>query len=57
MSAANNTHMTIDQLRCDEDLSVDIEDIVEEYTNDWQYGKDLKEREKEVPWEFESLFD
>ena len=57
MSAANNTHMTIDQLRCDEDLSVDIEDIVEEYTNDWQYGKDLKEREKEFPWEFESLFD
>ena len=52
MSAANNTPMTIDELRCDYDNCV-----IEEYTNDWQFGKDLKEREKEFPWEFESLVD
>ena len=44
MSAGNNTPMNIDELRCD----------LEEYTNDWQFGKDLKEREKEFPWEFDS---
>ena len=42
--SGNNTPMTIDELRCDR----------EEYTNDWQFGKDLKEREKEFPWEFDS---
>lgn len=59
MAAANNTPMTIDELRCDEDLSVDSDDFVikEEYNNEWQYGKDLKEREKEFPWEFESSVD
>ena len=46
MSAANNTPMTIDELRCDEDFPVDIEDFVEEYTNDWQFGKDLKREKK-----------
>jgi len=53
MSAGNNTPTTIDELRCDHDECVDIE----EYTNDWQFGKDLKEREKEFPWEFESSVD
>jgi len=52
MSAANNTPMTIDELRCDYD-----DCVIEEYTNDWQFGKDLKEREKEFPWEFESSVD
>ena len=59
MAAANNTPMTIDELSCDEDLYVDSDDFVikEEYNNEWQYGKDLKEREKEFPWEFESPVD
>ena len=57
MYAANNTRMTIDDLRCDdEDSPVDREDFVikEEYNNEWKYGKNLKEREKEFPWEFAS---
>jgi hypothetical protein len=50
----NNTRMTIEEL-CTHDASVDRDKFVtkEEYTNDWQFGKDLKEREKEFPWEFE----
>jgi hypothetical protein len=56
MAATNNTPMTIDELRCDEELPVDRDDFVikEEYNNEWQYGKDLKEREKEFPWEFDT---
>lgn len=45
MSAANNTPITNHDDDC---LDRD------EYTNDWQFGKDLKEREKEFPWEFDS---
>ena len=51
---SNNARMTINELWTD-DLPVDRDEYVtEEYTNDWQFGKDLKEREKEFPWEFES---
>ena len=54
MSAGNNTPMNIDELRCDPPVDPDSPVDREEYTNDWQFGKDLKEREKEFPWEFES---
>ena len=58
MSGNNNTPMTIDDLRCDPNECVDRDEfVIEEYTNDWQFGKDLKEREKEFPWEFESPVD
>lgn len=55
----NNTRMTIEELCSNnnkDDACVDRDKFVtkEEYTNDWQFGKDLKEREKEFPWEFES---
>jgi hypothetical protein len=50
---SNNARMTIKELWTDEPVDRD-EYVTEEYTNDWQFGKDLKEREKEFPWEFES---
>jgi len=57
MSTGNNTHMTTNEVWTDDDDDcVDRDKFVikEEYTNDWQFGKDLKEREKEFPWEFDS---
>jgi hypothetical protein len=57
MSTGNNTHMTTNEVWSDDDDDcVDRDKFVikEEYTNDWQFGKDLKEREKEFPWEFDS---
>ena len=48
--SGNNTRMTIDELRCDPDSPVDRE----ENNDNWQFGKDLKERKKEFPWEFDS---
>lgn len=56
MSTGNNTHMTTNEVWTDDDDDcVDRDKFVikEEYTNDWQFGKDLKEREKEFPWEFD----
>jgi hypothetical protein len=54
--SGNNTRMTIDELRCDPDSPVDRDDLVirEENNDNWQFGKDLKEIEKEFPWEFDS---
>ena len=47
----NNTRMTIEELCSNnnkDDDCVDRDEFVieEEYTNNWQFGKDLKERER-----------
>jgi hypothetical protein len=60
---SNNARMTIKELWTDDEEDYDEEDhrdefvTEKEYTNDWQFGKDLKEREKEFPWEFDSPVD
>jgi hypothetical protein len=59
---SNNARMTIEELCANnnkDDDCVDRDEFVteEEYTNDWQFGKDLKERKKEFPWEFEAPVD
>jgi hypothetical protein len=59
MESNNNTRRTINEVWTDDEEDDHRDDFVieEEYTNDWQFGKDLKEREKEFPWEFESPVD